>query len=173
MRFTPDHHHAPFPHVIIDDAFDVAPLRARLDDEDAELIVSEIFEVMATAELPALAEALMTRDVRDELARLAGVGPVSRCTMRGYAYGPGHYLLPHADCDADRTRLLAYSLYVSVSDDLVGGELDLFADNRTLVKSIPPRAGRLVLMDVGDDSLHRVREVTRGLRVSLSGWLFE
>jgi Rps23 Pro-64 3,4-dihydroxylase Tpa1-like proline 4-hydroxylase len=37
---------------------------------------------------------------------------------------------------------------------------------------IAPKADRLVVFDVGDLSLHQVREVMSGLRVSLSGWFY-
>jgi len=37
---------------------------------------------------------------------------------------------------------------------------------------IEPRANRLVVFDVSDGSLHQVREVVSGLRISLAGWFY-
>jgi Rps23 Pro-64 3,4-dihydroxylase Tpa1-like proline 4-hydroxylase len=68
-------------------------------------------------------------------------------------------------------------LYVWL-DECVGGELELFAcemngDDVVHARSaqlIEPRANRLVLFDVSTASLHQVREVLAGTRVSLTGW---
>jgi Rps23 Pro-64 3,4-dihydroxylase Tpa1-like proline 4-hydroxylase len=61
---------------------------------------------------------------------------------------------------------------------LAGGELDLYrcdvaggAIVRTAIeKTISPRPNRCVLFAVDRLSLHRVREVTAGGRLSLAGW---
>ena len=37
---------------------------------------------------------------------------------------------------------------------------------------IEPRGNRLVVFDVSDVSLHQVREVLGGLRISLAGWFY-
>ena len=39
-------------------------------------------------------------------------------------------------------------------------------------KLVEPRANRLVVFEVGDLSLHQVREVMSGLRISLAGWFY-
>jgi len=59
-----------------------------------------------------------------------------------------------------------------------GGELELFdcdLDGDEIVGARPalriePVENRLVVFDVSPGSLHQVREVTGGGRVSLSGW---
>ena len=99
--------------------------------------------------------------------------------MRAYAYLPGHYLLPHADRDDGGRRRVAYAYYVDLLECLRGGELDLFdctMDGSEIVSArvattILPRANRCVFFEVGDRSLHQVREVTSGGRLSLAGWL--
>lgn len=177
----------PFPHVIVDDwltpAARDALLRA-LADEPSERMVSEIYEVMGTGEpttptLRSLVAALSSPDMLDAVSAIAGQ-PLGRLSLRGYAYGPGHFLLPHHDRDRDASRSVAIVVYLDATADLAGGELELFDCAReddaivatTSAGFIDPRPGRLVLFDVSDDSLHQVREVTAGLRTSLAGWYY-
>ena len=106
--------------------------------------------------------------------------PLGRVSLRGYAYGAGHFLLPHHDRDRDATRRVAIVIYVDASDDLAGGELELFDCARegdaivatTSASLLEPRPGRLILFDVSNDSLHQVREVTAGRRTSIAGWYY-
>ncbi len=42
----------------------------------------------------------------------------------------------------------------------------------TSARVIEPRANRIVFFEVSDASLHQVREVLAGLRVSLAGWFY-
>jgi Rps23 Pro-64 3,4-dihydroxylase Tpa1-like proline 4-hydroxylase len=49
-----------------------------------------------------------------------------------------------------------------------GGEIALTVSARV----IEPRSNRLVVFEVGDVSLHQVREVCAGLRISLAGWFY-
>ncbi|HEX5060817.1 MAG TPA: 2OG-Fe(II) oxygenase, partial [Kofleriaceae bacterium] len=113
------------------------------------------------------------------LSRITGK-PVSRVDMRAYAYRPGHYLLPHSDHQDGLTRALAYAYYVPSPEPPQGGELELFAcriERGEIVATdsariIEPRGNRLVVFDVSDVSLHQVREVLSGLRISLAGWFY-
>jgi Rps23 Pro-64 3,4-dihydroxylase Tpa1-like proline 4-hydroxylase len=74
--------------------------------------------------------------------------------------------------------LLAFAYYLPSPEPPRGGELELFrcaVEQGEIVRAetavlIEPRANRLVVFDVSDASLHQVREVVAGLRVSLSGW---
>ena len=91
--------------------------------------------------------------------------------MRAYAYRPGHYLLPHTDHQDGLLRQLAYAYYLPSPEPPTGGELELFA-NMQSAKLIAPRDNRLVIFEVGDTSLHQVREVLSGLRISLAGWFY-
>ena len=119
----------------------------------------------------------------------AFAGPLSRVTgkalrraeMRAYAYREGHYLLPHTDHQADVGRALAFAYYVPSPEPPRGGELELFActtDDAGAIThvasgtTIEARPNRLVVFDVGDASLHQVREVLEGVRISLSGWFY-
>ena len=171
---------SPFAHVVIDDAYDDPDaLLAILDDEGVERYESEIalFDASAVTPSPPLAA------IRDELARaFAPVlpKPVRTADMRAYAYRPGNYLLPHTDHRESLERVFAYAYYLPSPEPPTGGELELFActlrdGEITAVESgrvIEPRANRLVIFDVSDGSLHQVREVLAGLRISLAGWFY-
>lgn len=177
----------PFPHVIVDDWLDERARQALLEalaDEPAEHMVSEIYEVMGTGEAttPVLQSLMSVMNGPEMLATVSAIAgeELSRASLRGYAYGPGHFLLPHHDRDRDATRRVAIVIYVDATDDLVGGELELFDCARqgdaivatTSAILLEPRPGRLVLFDVSNDSLHQVREVTAGRRTSIAGWFY-
>ena len=178
---------APFPHLVFDDVVEAArlpELLAIVDDEPALTYQAEIFAFDATAPEPQTAA---FRALRDELAavmapaltRITGKA-VTRADMRGFAYGPGHYLLPHTDHQDGLGRALAYACYLPSPSPPVGGELELFRcrhDGAELIETEPalviaPRANRLAVFDVSDVSLHQVREVLGGLRISLAGWFY-
>jgi Rps23 Pro-64 3,4-dihydroxylase Tpa1-like proline 4-hydroxylase len=99
---------------------------------------------------------------------------LSRVEAKSYVYAAGSYLLPHTD--NQRARRVSFALYLDVEGH--GGELDLYACRLTagavvgarVAATVAPRPGRLVLFDVSPASLHRVREVTAGRRVSVAGW---
>jgi hypothetical protein len=184
----------PFPHLIVDDLLPFPRCADLLDafaEEPCSHLHDEIFDLLASA--PALEHPVL-QSFRDELGApdmLAALHcitqkRVGRIEMRGYAYEPGHYLLPHADHQRDVGRALAYAYYLdnpsptAPTAPIEGGELELFectfADGEivatTAAVRIAPTPNRLVLFDVGDASLHQVREVTRGTRLSLSGWFY-
>jgi Rps23 Pro-64 3,4-dihydroxylase Tpa1-like proline 4-hydroxylase len=177
----------PFPHVIVDDVLDDAALAgvmAILEDEAVERYASDYFAFDASAPEPATPEFRELRDgfgaeLAPRLARVTGK-QLHRADMRAYAYRPGHYLLPHTDHQDGLERALAYAYYVPSPEPPAGGELELFrcrAEGRELLSTEPagiiaPRANRLVVFDVSDVSLHQVREVVGGLRISLAGWFF-
>jgi prolyl 3-hydroxylase /prolyl 3,4-dihydroxylase len=178
----------PFPHLVFDDVVgesSLADLLAILDEEPVDTFTSEVYRFDASAPEPRT-EAL--RGLRESFAATFGP-PLERITgkklrradLRAYAYREGHYLLPHSDHQEGVGRALAFAYYVPSPEPPVGGELELFrcetnakgeivATESAVV--IEPKADRLVVFDVGDLSLHQVREVMSGLRVSLSGWLY-
>lgn len=177
----------PFPHLVVDDFVardELTELFAVLDEEAVDGYEGDIFRFDASPPEPATAE---FRALRDELAaalaprlsRITGK-PVSRVDMRAYAYRPGNYLLPHTDHQDGLARALAYAYYLPSPEPPRGGELELFAcrvergeiaaTESALV--IEPRPNRLVVFDVSDVSLHQVREVLGGLRISLAGWFY-
>jgi len=166
----------PFRHVIIDDACERPDeLLAVVDDEGVEAYESDIFKFEATAPEPRSTEFRALRDafaaeLAPALSRLTGRA-VTRCDMRAYAYRPGHYLLPHTDHQEGLLRQLAYAYYLPSPARPTGGELELFAGMHS-AKLIAPRDNRLVIFEVGDSSLHQVREVLSGLRISLAGWFY-
>ena len=100
--------------------------------------------------------------------------------MRAYAYRPGHYLLPHSDHQDGLARVLAYAYYLPSPEPPRGGELELYRvelanDEATVTETarlIEARSNRLVVFDVSTISLHQVREVLGGLRISLAGWFY-
>lgn len=164
---------APFPYVIIDDV--VLPLD--VEEEAVQRYEGDIFSFEATApgQLHAAEEAFGL--LAPAFARITGK-PVTRAEVRAYAYRPGHFLLPHSDHQDGLERLLAFAYYLPTPEPPLGGELELFrctVANGAIVATdsavvIEPRANRLVVFDVSDVSLHQVREVLGGLRLSLAGW---
>lgn len=177
----------PFPHLVIDDVVPREALPALfeiLDDEPVERYEGDLFRFEATAPEPTT-EALRTlrasfaASLAPALSRITG-NPVSRVDLRAYAYRVGHYLLPHADHQEGLGRVLAYAYYLPSPEPPTGGELELFAcrsEEGALVSTasallIAPRPNRLVVFDVSEVSLHQVREVLDGLRISLAGWFY-
>lgn len=178
----------PFPHIVLQKSLDeaaCAELTAALDEEPAERLAGEIYEVMATGRdfehptLTAFTDELESDEVLAAVSAISGKR-VTRVKARGYAFSAGHYLLPHADRDTDALRQIAFALYVAVSPHLEGGELELFdcqVELGQIIATEPagrilPEAGTLVLFDVSDRSLHQVREVLAGTRASISGWFY-
>ena len=166
----------PFAHLIVDDfVADPEALLAILDEEPVERYEGEIalFDVSAVESFPALRQSFAAA-LAPSLSRITGK-PVRSVDMRSYAYRPGNYLLPHTDHRDGLERLLAYAYYLPSPEPPRGGELELFAYAPDRVESalvIEPRANRLVVFDVSDASLHQVREVLGGLRISLAGWFY-
>jgi hypothetical protein len=178
---------APFPHLVVDDvvaADELGALLLRVDEEPLSPWRAEHYAFDASAPEPR-SDALRT--LRDDFA-LVFAAPLSRITgrvvaradMRVYAYGPGHHLLPHTDHQDAVGRALAYAYYLPSPDPPEGGELELYAcalDGPDVVRAsssslIPPRANRLVVFEVSHASLHQVREVMSGVRISLAGWFY-
>jgi Rps23 Pro-64 3,4-dihydroxylase Tpa1-like proline 4-hydroxylase len=177
----------PFRHVIVDDACDRPDeLLAIVDEEGVEPYEGDIFRFEATAperaeasaEIRALREQFAA-ELAPALSRLTG-RTVSRVDMRAYAYREGHYLLPHTDHRDGLERVFAYAYYLPTPQPPAGGELELFActidrdelTSTTSAKVIEPRPNRLVIFEVGNTSLHQVREVLAGMRLSLAGWFY-
>ena len=164
----------PFPHAIVDGVLDEAALAdalAVVEDEGVERYVGDLFAFDATAPEPrsAAMQELRARFAA-ELCPVVGRGVV-RADMRAYAYRAGDHLLPHTDHREGLGRVVAYAYYLPSPEPPVGGELELFAGVASAVV-IEPRANRLVLFEVGDASLHQVREVMSGLRLSIAGWFY-
>jgi Rps23 Pro-64 3,4-dihydroxylase Tpa1-like proline 4-hydroxylase len=175
----------PFPYVVLDDVVDAATLEQLRQAASAEPHWpnrGEIYDFMASGETvyqPALKELeteLGTERVLDAVRTISG-REMTHANLRSYVYQPGSYLLPHSDSRSDVGRVVAYVMYIWL-DDCVGGELELFScemNGDELVHAhsaelITPRPNRLVLFDVTNASLHQVREVLAGTRVSLTGW---
>jgi hypothetical protein len=179
----------PFAHLIVDGLVDEArldELMAIVDDEPVHAYEGEIFAFDATAPEPVTdgfraLRAEFAATFAPALARLTGK-QVARVDMRGFAYGRGHHLLPHTDHQDGLGRALAYAYYLPTAAAPVGGELELYrceqeAGGGALTVTEPaaliaPRANRLVVFDVGALTLHQVREVLAGLRLSLAGWFY-
>jgi Rps23 Pro-64 3,4-dihydroxylase Tpa1-like proline 4-hydroxylase len=177
----------PFAYAVADDVLDAASLEslfAILDEEPVEYVESDIFAFDATAPEPATQEFRALRDrfgaeLAPLLSKVSGK-LVTRADMRAYAYRPGHYLLPHTDHQDGLRRVLAYAYYLPTPEPPEGGELELYRctlANHELVltdtaKLIEPRPNRLVVFEVSERSLHQVREVLSGLRLSLAGWFY-
>lgn len=177
----------PFPHVVIDgmvSAADLDALRAAIGREPHDVEQSEIVDCYASApqltepELAAFAAAMATPEVLAAVTAITGKS-VSSVEVRSYFYIPGGYLLPHTDGMTSLGRQVAFAAYLSIDGQCEGGELELFrceldavgdivAAEPTVV--IEHRGNRLVLFDVSTSSLHQIREIIAGSRVSLAGW---
>ncbi len=178
----------PFPHVVIDGLVRDERRAELLDafgEEPCSLLHDEIFEFEASAVeldhpvLRGFRDELGGPAVREALQAITGKR-LGRIEMRGYGYREGHYLLPHSDHQRSVDRALAYAYYLDTPFPVSGGELELFdcdleGDEVVAARSarvIPPLPNRIVLFDVGDVSLHQVREVLEGMRLSLAGWYY-
>lgn len=179
---------APFPHVVLDDFLRDGAGKELFDalcDEALQDLHDEIYDCEATATavthpvLRAFHDELTSEPVLARLRVLTGKA-LTRCDLRGFVYRAGHYLLPHSDHQESVGRAIAFALYLDAQEAIVGGELELFACTRegdeivaTMTASlIEPAPSRVVLFEVGETSLHQIREVTAGVRVSLSGWFY-
>lgn len=165
----------PFPHVVIDDfCTDLDAVMVGVEEENVDPYGSDLFAFEATAPEPKSAEMRALRagfaELAAPLARITGIA-ISRADMRAYAYRPGHYLLPHTDHQDGLERRIAYAYYLPTPHPPEGGELELFAgyDSAVVIAPVP---NRIALFEVGDGSLHQVREVLAGLRLSLAGWFY-
>lgn len=175
----------PFPYVILDDvvaAETLVTLQQAVSAEPHWPNRGEIYDFMGSHEsvmhptLKQLEAELGSSRVLDAIRAISG-RQMTGANMRSYVYRPGSYLLPHADSRKDVGRVVAYVMYVW-TEGCVGGELELFecemnGDDVVHSRSaqlIEPRANRLVLFDVTNASLHQVRELLAGTRVSVTGW---
>ena len=179
----------PFPHVVLDDFVPAALLPELLgiiDEEPIHRYAGDIFTFEASAPEPRTEGLRALREtfaavLAPPLSRVTGKA-LRRADMRAFAYREGHYLLPHSDHQEGVGRAVAYAYYLPSPEPPVGGELELFRcaladDGATLLSTesallIEPCANRLALFDVSDVSLHQVREVLSGLRISLAGWFY-
>jgi hypothetical protein len=179
---------APYPHLVIDDAISAEQLETLATAVAAEPhwpLVDEITTAMASApspvhpELKAFAELLAAGPLRQQLEEICGA-PLGGLLLRSYVYLPGASLLPHADYRRGLGRALALIIYLR-ADPAGGGELLLYppsdgdgpTDEATQPAAfIKAKPGRMVVMQVGPDSVHEVAEVTAGARVSLAGWFY-
>jgi len=168
----------PFPYLVFDEVVPAVPVLEVLDDEGVARQEGDIFAFEASGNLAELGAAFGST-FAPVLARITGK-PVTRAELRAYAYRVGHYLLPHSDHQEGQGRLLAFAYYLPTPEPPCGGELELFrctvegaeitaTDSAVL---IAPRPHRLAVFDVSDVSLHQVREVLGGLRLSLAGWFY-
>ncbi len=177
----------PFPHLVIDGMVnddDLAALREAIGREPHDAEHSEIVDCYASQPqlqdptLAAFAAAMGSPEVLAAVRAISGK-PVTTVEMRSYCYITGGYLLPHTDGALRAGRQVAFAAYLSLDEQCVGGELELFRcalDARGDIVAAEPetqithRGNRLVLFDVSASSLHQIREVTAGARISLAGW---
>jgi hypothetical protein len=176
----------PFPHVILDDFLApprVQELRENIAREAHVPDTSDVHEVMGSLGplkqpgLRAIHAELASPPVRDWVGAVTGKA-IGDAEMRSYVYLAGSYLLPHTDWRPGMRRIVSYAYYLMGQESCRGGELDLFRcrlegdelRDAEVGLTIETRVNRMVLFDVSAVSLHQVREVTRGARISLAGW---
>jgi len=170
----------PFPHIVVDDFRATADLVDLLEAEPVDQYQADIYIFDASAPDPTTTELRTIRDafasaLAPHLRRITNKPHLARADMRAFAYRPGHYLLPHADHQDGLDRQLAFAYYLPSPSPPSGGELELFRvtpDATLSARLIEPLPHRLVIFDVSDVSLHQVREVLSGLRLSLAGWFY-
>ena len=147
---------------------------------------ADLYELMGSADEPAdatLREFAAALGGAEALAAAAAITgrAVTRVEVRSYVYLPGSFLLPHSDARADARRAIAFAFYLSNAGEVEGGELEFIEcaldKSGEVVATRPallirPLANRLVLFEVSPASLHQVREVRAGGRLSLSGWYY-
>jgi len=175
----------PFSHLVVDEllgAEDHSALRNAFGGEPHHAVAGEVYEFFSSSdppqqpELRAFLTSLLGGEAGSALRRITGKA-LPHIEGRAYVYGEGHYLLPHADFRPELRRELAFVYYVA-GEQLLGGELELFAcdlDAGQIVATrsallIEPKPNRLVVFEVSPMTLHQVREVRRGARASLAGW---
>lgn len=177
----------PFPHIVVDDVLAnecIERLMEILDEEGVDRYEADLYAFDATAPDPRTDEMRALRaewaaQLAPVLSRITGKS-VASADLRAYAYRVGHYLLPHADHQEGLERKLAFAYYLPSPEPPVGGDLELFrcrVENGELAdiesaKLVEARANRIAIFDVSEVSLHQVREVLGGLRLSLSGWFY-
>lgn len=178
----------PFAHAAVDGVLGDATLAALRDAIALEPHWpnrGEIFEMMASGPptqraLRAFVAALGGAAVRAAIGAITGRA-VARAEGSSYIYLAGSYLLPHTDFRAGVDRKVAWIYYASDDDAFKGGELELYQCSldqtgdivgTRLGATLRPRRDRLLLLDVGPTTLHAVREVRSGARVSLAGWFY-
>ncbi len=111
----------------------------------------------------------------ERLTGLAGTFPDANLYGAGMHWIPAGGALPlHLDGDHNPVtgweRAASALVYVSPCE---GGDLQLWdAAGKTIVKSIAPQPGRLVVFECGDNSWHSVAPVTGGNRLSLSSFFW-
>lgn len=179
----------PFPHIVVDDALGrdgLLRIRGAVAQEPHFEERGALYELMSSAERPtqpALVEFNESLCARETLRAVRAVtgARVSHGHVRSYVYLPGSFLLPHTDWDPVSRRRVAIVCYLSEPGACAGGELELFdcellggdiVTTRPTAR-IAPGPGRLVMFEVSRASLHQVREVLTGARVSLAGWFYE
>lgn len=89
--------------------------------------------------------------------------------MRVNAYQPGDYYGWHVDVanmDGYRTDM-SFTLFLSEPEHYQGGELEL--NYGTHINQIKAKAGQLVIYPTG--VRHQVKEVTKGERMAVVGWI--
>lgn len=176
----------PFPHVVIEGLLEEETVERWMEIAEEEGVDGYEGDLFAFEATPVVARTGAFEEVRrgmealaPRLGRVTGKG-VARAEVRAYAYRVGHYLLPHSDHREGLGRELAFAYYLPSPERPVGGELELFECRvdggeitaTTSARVIEPVANRLVVFDVSDVSLHQVREVMAGLRLSLAGWFY-
>lgn len=176
----------PFAHAIIDGVLTDGALAEARDGfawEPHAHLTGELYSQMRSAMPPsqprvrALYDELTGPSVRAAVEAISGKR-FARGDGNGYVYQAGQYLLPHTDWRESEARAVAFVFYLAAPGK--GGELELFqcrlrkgeiAATRS-ARRIRPRPNRLVLFDVGPGTLHAVREVTSGARLSIAGWYY-
>jgi Rps23 Pro-64 3,4-dihydroxylase Tpa1-like proline 4-hydroxylase len=180
----------PVPYVVLDNLLDEESRRdlvAGFFDETAQELHTESYSVLASPSPPqqpalrALHDGFAATETLAAVSALTGEDVV-RIRSRAFVFQPGHFLLPHPSQEPAGRRAVAFAYCIDASMDLEGG--DVWVYERSEINPADPfvetephtvvaaRSNRLLLAAVSEDSIHEVREVVRGCRLSLTGWFY-
>ena len=172
---------APFWHVVVDDFIDGDSAMACARHLAAQPWMGYRDQLcLATRSFTPEGDVAGLRDLRSAALR-ASVSEFTGRHLEGLLMFPwrfqlGHYLLPHTDRDQHAERAIAFVLHLpcpTPGPPLQGGDLLLYQRNEhgwRVGETISHQPGRLVLFEVGPETLHRVTEITGGERWTVSGW---
>ena len=175
----------PFPHIVIEDAFDEKKLDAvkeSLLKESFELQNSDLFtflqcdiEKSKNKIINSFCSYLHSQEF---IARIAKVmhTKLRSIDISAFIYEKTHHLLPHDD--RLKTRKVAYVINLSSLQEEDGGALALYATQgkkpTVVAKRISPHYNTLVLFGVTPQTFHEVEEIVSDTqRITVTGWFHD
>lgn len=169
----------PFPHLRLPDFFDKQSITKVAQDLKKETFVkadADLFSFQQCNDLKhskhqwlkGLRNYLLSPEFIIWLSYITGENLKKELDISGFIYNDTDHLLPHDD--KLEGRKVAFVINLSTVKPSQGGQLDLFKGNK-IAKSYSPEWNSLVIFTVKPGTtLHQVREVINGKRVTIAGW---